>query len=272
MIGLENSSVRKILARETEFKPQSPLFKSRAWWYMFITAVLSGQRWLNPWPSLACQPDLVNTLQTNERCCLKKQTKKASTREWLPTLSLGLDAHSPAFNHSCFLSFFLSTCSGTRFCLFWADFTFRYLKHRKRRKGNFPLSFPHDPRKLEKLGESYRLCCPNKSQCDRIETCASEPVLAKSILYSITKWYCHIAPLSLESLYKRKRGEEPRPTPLHFIPDLPTKPARCAGTALRTRGSLKQSTFVEDSWLPNLHFDCSNPSPVINRKAQMEPV
>lgn len=258
MIGLENSSVRKILARETEFKPQSPLFKSRAWWYMFVTAVLSGQRWLNPWPSLACQPDLVNTLQTNERCCLKKQTKKASTREWLPALSLGLDARSPAFNHSCFLSFFLSACSGTRFCLFWADFTFRYLKHRKRRKGNFPLSFPHDPRKLEKLGESYRLCCPNKSQCDRIETAG--PPARPNLFWP--RAYCTALQsgtamellFPLESLCKRKRGEEPGPTPLHFIPDLPTKPARCAGTALRTSGSLRQSTFVEDSWLPSLHW------------------
>lgn len=124
--------------------------------------------------------------------------------------------HTPAFSHSCFFGFFLSTCSGSRFCLFWTDFTFRYLKHRKRRKGNFPLSFPHDPRKLEKLGESIAcvvLTSLSMTDWDSRATCAS--VLAESILYSITTCYCHVAPLSLEILYKRKRGEEHRPTPFH---------------------------------------------------------
>jgi hypothetical protein len=142
---------------------------------------------------------------------------------------------------------------------FLTDFTFRYLKHRERKEGGFIFSFPHDPRGLERGGESISLCSPSKSGCDNARTTgtrASEPALTMGMLYSRTQWCCRVNLSRRDPVSHVERGWDTSPlhSPLASLPPflpsslpsfLPSEPARREAAALRA-----QRTLAGESWLP----------------------
>lgn len=140
-----------MLIREPEFKPQNTLSKKLGTAGYTCNATGAGEVGWSPWASLA-------------------RLTKASPWELTPRApcSLKVRVRARVCYSTAAFSLFLSICPGTKVFLFCIlrHFTFSYLKHEKRRKGDFIFSFPHDPSGLEKLGESITLCSPSKAWSD----------------------------------------------------------------------------------------------------------